>query len=186
MKNKSLIIIIGIVVLLAFYVVGVQRNLVNLSEEVGASWGDVEIQYQRRADLIPNIVETVKAQAIKEQEIFTQIADARAKLAGAGTVQEKINANAEVSSALSRLLVITENYPQLKQNEAFQDLRIELEGTENRIAVARKNYNDDVKAFNKVVRVFPTNAAATLLGYDAMPYIEAEAGAEKAPEVNFK
>jgi len=184
-KNKSWIIIIGIVILLAVYVVGVQRNLVNLSEEVNASWGDVEIQYQRRADLIPNIVETVKAQAIKEQEIFTQIAEARSKLAGAANVQEKINANAEVSSVLGRLLAITENYPQLKQNEGFQDLRIELEGTENRIAVARKFYNDDVKAFNKMVKVFPTNITAGILGYDAFPYIEAEAGAEKAPDVKF-
>jgi LemA protein len=185
MKNKSLIIIIGIVVLLAFYVIGVQRNLVNLSEEVDASWGDVEIQYQRRADLIPNIVETVKAQAIKEQEIFTQIAEARSKLAGAASVEEKINANAEVSSVLGRLLAITENYPELKQNEGFQDLRIQLEGTENRIAVARKYYNDNVKAYNKKIKVFPTNAAANLLGYDVYPYIEAEAGAEKAPDVKF-
>ncbi|MDF2840669.1 MAG: lemA protein [Clostridia bacterium] len=185
MKNKSLIVIIGIVVLLAIYVVGVQRNLVNLSEEVNASWGDVEIQYQRRADLIPNIVETVKAQAIKEQEIFTQIAEARSKLAGAANVQEKIDANAEVSSVLGRLLAITENYPQLQQNEGFRDLRIELEGTENRIAVARKFYNDDVLIFNKKVKVFPTNITAGILGYEAFPYIEAEAGAEKAPEVNF-
>lgn len=186
MKNKSWIIIIGIVVLLAFYVVGVQRNLVNLSEEVSASWGDVEIQYQRRADLIPNIVETVKAQAIKEQEIFTQIAEARAKLAGAANVQDKINANAEVSSVLGRLLAITENYPELKQNQGFQDLRVELEGTENRIAVARKYYNDNVKEYNKKIKVFPTNIAANILGYnDEFPYIKAEAGAEQAPDVKF-
>lgn len=186
MKNKSWIIIIGIVVLLGVYVIGVQRSLVNLSEEVNASWGDVEVQYQRRADLIPNIVETVKAQAIKEQEIFTQIAEARSKLAGAANVQEKINANAEVSSVLGRLLAITENYPELKQNQGFQDLRIELEGTENRIAVARKYYNDNVKTYNKKIKVFPTNIAANILGYnDEFPYIKAEDGAEKAPEVKF-
>lgn len=185
MRNKSWIIIIGIIVLLGIYVMGVQRSLVNLSEEVNASWGDVEIQYQRRADLIPNIVETVKAQAIKEQEIFTQIADARAKLAGATSVQEKINANEEVSSVLGRLLVITENYPELKQNQGFQDLRIELEGTENRIATHRKFYNDNVKVYNKKIKIFPTNIAANLLGYDEFPYIEAEAGAEKAPDVKL-
>lgn len=185
MKNKSLIVIIGIVVLLAIYAIGVNNSLVNLSEEVNASWGDVEIQYQRRADLIPNIVETVKAQAIKEQEIFTQIAEARSKLAGATTVQDKIDANAEVSSVLGRLLAITENYPQLQQNEGFKDLRIELEGTENRIAVARKNYNDEVLVFNKKVKLFPTNIAAGILGYEAFPYIEAEPGAEKAPDVKF-
>lgn len=185
MKNKSLVIIIGIIVLLAVYVVGVQRNLVSLSEEVNAAWGDVEVQYQRRADLIPNIVETVKAQAIKEQEIFTQIAEARAKLSGATNIQEKIDANAEVSSVLGRLLAITESYPELKQNEGFQDLRVTLEGTENRILVARKNYNDNVKVYNKKVKLFPTNIAANLLGYDEFPYIEAEAGAEKAPDVKF-
>jgi len=185
-KNKSWIIIIGVIVLLAVYVVGVQRSLVNLSEEVNASWSDIEVQYQRRADLIPNIVETVKAQAIKEQEIFTQIAEARAKLSGAANVQEKIDANAEVSSVLGRLLAIAENYPELKQNQGFQDLRVQLEGTENRIAVARKYYNDNVKEYNKKIKVFPTNIAAGILGYsDEFPYIEAEAGAEKAPDVDL-
>lgn len=186
MKNKTWIIIIGVVALLSVYVVGVQRSLVNLSEEVNAAWSDIEVQYQRRADLIPNIVETVKAQAIKEQEIFTQIAEARAKLSGAASVQEKIDANAEVSSVLGRLLAITENYPELKQNQGFQDLRVELEGTENRIAVARKYYNDNVKTYNKKIKVFPTNIAAGILGYnDEFPYIKAEDGAEKAPEVKF-
>ncbi|HOE56162.1 MAG TPA: LemA family protein [Bacillota bacterium] len=186
MKNKTWIIIIGIVVLLAVYVIGVQRSLVNLSEEINASWGDVEIQYQRRADLIPNIVETVKAQAIKEQEIFTQIAEARARLSGAANIQDKIDANAEVTSVLGRLLAIAESYPELKQNQGFQDLRIQLEGTENRIAVARKYYNDSVKSYNKKIKVFPTNIAAGILGYkDEFPYIQAEEGAEKAPEVKF-
>jgi LemA protein len=186
MRNKTLIIVIGIAVVLAVYFMGVQRSLVNLSEEVSASWGDVEVQYQRRADLIPNLVETVKAQAIKEQEIFTQLAEARAKLAGAATLQDKINANEGPSSVLGRLLAITENYPELKQNQGFQDLRVELEGTENRIAVARKYYNDNVKVYNKKIKVFPTNIAANILGYnDEFPYIQAEAGAEKAPEVKF-
>lgn len=187
MKNKTLIIaIIGIVALLGIYFVGVQRSLVNLSEDVNASWSDIEVQYQRRADLIPNLVETVKAQAIKEQEIFMQIAEARSKLAGAASVQEKIDANAEVSSVLGRLLAITENYPELKQNQGFQDLRVQLEGTENRIAVARKYYNDTVKIYNKKIKVFPTNIAAGILGYnDEFPYIKAEAGAEQAPNVKF-
>ena len=186
MKNKTLVIVIGIAVILAVYFVGVQRGLVNLSEDVSASWGDVEVQYQRRADLIPNLVETVKAQAIKEQEIFTQLAEARAKLSGAATLEDKINANEGVSSVLGRLLAITENYPELKQNQGFQDLRIELEGTENRIAVARKYYNDNVKVYNKKIKVFPTNIAANILGFnDEFPYIKAEAGAEKAPEVKF-
>jgi len=183
MKNKSWLIIIGIVVLLGVYVMGVQRSLVNLSEEVNASLGDIEVQYQRRADLIPNIVETVKAQAIKEQEIFTQIAEARAKLAGATNIQDRATASDEVSSVLRGLLAITENYPQLKQNEGFQDLRVELEGTENRIGVARKYYNDNVKIYNKKVKVFPTNITAGILGYDEFPYIQSAAGAEKAPDL---
>lgn len=186
MKNKTLIIIVAVIVMMGVYFVGVQRSLVNLSEDVNAAWGDVEVQYQRRADLIPNLVETVKAQAIKEQEIFTQIAEARAKLSGAATLEDKINANEGVSSVLGRLLVITENYPELKQNQGFQDLRIQLEGTENRIAVARKYYNDNVKTYNKKIKVFPTNIAAGILGYnEEFPYIKAEAGAEKAPEVKF-
>lgn len=186
MKNKTWVIIIMAIALLTVYTVRVQRSLVDLSEEVNASWSDIEVQYQRRADLIPNIVETVKAQAIKEQEIFTQIAEARSKLSGAATVQEKIDANAEVSSVLGRLIAIAENYPELKQNQGFQDLRVTLEGTENRIAVARKYYNDKVKEYNKKIKVFPTNIVAGILGYnDEFPYIEAEAGAEQAPEVNF-
>ncbi len=186
MKSKSLIAIILVIVLLGVYAIGTQRSLVNLSEDVNAAWSDIEVQYQRRADLIPNIVETVKAQAIKEQEIFTEIAEARAKLAGAGTMDQKIAANESVTSALGRLLVITENYPQLKQNEAFQDLRVQLEGTENRIAVARKLYNDNVKVFNKKIKVFPTNIVSGLLGFnDEFPYIKADAGAENAPKVNF-
>lgn len=187
MRNKSgIFVVIGLVVLLLFYAISVQRSLVDLSENINAALGDIEVQYQRRADLIPNIVETVKAQAIKEQEIFTQIAEARAKLAGAATVQEQAAADAEVSSVLGRLLAITENYPELKQNEAFKELRVELEGTENRIAVARKYYNDNVKVYNKKIKVFPTNIVAGMMGYtDEYEYIKAAAGAEQAPKVNL-
>lgn len=183
MKNKSVIIIIVVIALLGFYAISTQRGLVNLSEDVNASWGDIEVQYQRRADLIPNIIASVKDQASREQEIFTQIADARAKLAGAGTVKEKIDANSEVGSALNRLLAVVENYPQLQQNQGFQDLRVQLEGTENRIAVARKYYNDKVKAYNKKIKFFPTNIVAGMLGFtDEFPYIEADKGAEQAPK----
>ncbi|MFZ5351211.1 MAG: LemA family protein [Bacillota bacterium] len=185
MRNKSLLVILVIIVLLGAYAISTQRGLVNLSEDVNAAWGDIEVQYQRRADLIPNLVETVKAQAIKEQEIFTQIADARSKLAGASSIEDKINANEQITSALGRLLVIVENYPQLQQSQGFQDLRIELEGTENRIAVARKYYNDKVVVYNKKVKVFPTNIVAGLMGYEPLPYIKAAEGAENAPKVDF-
>lgn len=183
--KKGILIVIGIVVLLGFYVISLQRGLVGINEDVNAAWGDIEVQYQRRADLVPNLVETVKAQASKEQEIFTQIADARAKLAGATTITEKIDANEGMSSALGRLLAITENYPTLKQNEGFQDLRVQLEGTENRIAVARKYYNDKVNVFNRKIKMFPTNIFAGMLGYDDYPYIKAAEGADKAPQVKF-
>lgn len=185
MKNKGIFIILGIVALIAVYVIGLQRNLVGLNEDVNAAWGDIEVQYQRRADLIPNLVETVKAQASSEKEIFTQIAEARSKLAGATTIEEKINANEQVTSALGRLIAISENYPVLKQNEGFQDLRVQLEGTENRIAVARKYYNDKVNTYNRKIKLFPTNIFAGMLGYDAFPYIKAAEGAENAPQVKF-
>ncbi len=185
MRNKSLVVILIIIALLGVYAISTQRGLVGLNEDVDAAWGDIEAEYQRRADLIPNIVETVKAQAINEQEIFTQIAEARAKLAGAGTVEDRINANEQVTSVLGRLLMITENYPQLKQDKGFQDLRIELEGTENRIKVARKYYNDKVNIYNKRVKLFPTNLVAGLMGYEPHPYIKAAEGAENAPKVDF-
>ncbi|NMA83343.1 MAG: LemA family protein [Epulopiscium sp.] len=184
--SKGLFVILGIVIVVGLYFISTQRGLVDQRESVESSWSDIQIQYQRRADLIPNIVATVKEQANREQEIFTAIADARAKLGGASTREEIIAANQEVANSLSRLLVVVENYPELKQDQAFQDLRVQLEGTENRIAVARKNYNDAARSYKSRIKMFPTNLVAGILGYtDEYPYIEAEPGAEKAPEVSF-
>lgn len=184
--SKGLFVILGIVIVVGLYFISTQRGLVDQRESVESSWSDIQIQYQRRADLIPNIVATVKEQANREQEIFTAIADARAKLGGASTREEIIAANQEVANSLSRLLVVVENYPELKQDQAFQDLRVQLEGTENRIAVARKNYNDAARSYKSRIKMFPTNLVAGILGYtDEYPYIEAEPGAEKATEVSF-
>ena len=184
--SKGLFVILGIIIVVGLYFISTQRGLVDQRESVESSWSDIQIQYQRRADLIPNIVATVKEQANREQEIFTAIADARAKLGGASTREEIIAANQEVANSLSRLLVVVENYPELKQDQAFQDLRVQLEGTENRIAVARKNYNDAARSYKSRIKMFPTNLVAGILGYtDEYPYIEAEPGAEKAPEVSF-
>ncbi|NLL70803.1 MAG: LemA family protein [Epulopiscium sp.] len=185
-SNKFIFAFLAIIVVLAFFVITTQRGLVDQREAVEASWSDIEIQYQRRADLIPNIVATVKEQANREQEIFTALADARSKLSGATTREEVIAANQEVSSGLSRLLAVVENYPELKQNEAFEQLRVQLEGTENRIAVARKNYNDAARSYKRKIKVFPTNMIAGMLGFtDEFPYIQADPGSEKAPEVSF-
>src|ERR1700758_1574187 len=187
--GKGLIVII-IVVLIVLVVggqyVGVRNSLVSKNEGVKAAWSQVDIVLQRRADLIPNLVETVKGYAKQEQTVFGDIAKARSALLSAGTPQEKIVANGQLDGALGRLLVIVENYPQLKSNENFLRLQDELAGTENRIAVERKRYNDAVQAYNTYIALFPNNIVASLSGFtrnDA--YFKTEEGARQAPKVNF-
>ena len=161
--------------------------LVSQQESVDQAWSEVENQLQRRNDLIPNYVETVKGYATHEKEVFTKIADARAKLGGAGTVQQKMEASNELSSALSRLLVVVERYPDLKANQNFIRLQDELAGTENRIAVARNRYNDAVKTYNKAVRYFPTNLTAKyMLHMEPRETFQPEGQPiDKPPEVSF-
>jgi len=161
------------------------NRLVAQEEQVEQSWSEVENQLQRRSDLIPNLVETVKGYATHEREVFTQIAESRSKLAGAGTREEKIEAANQLSSALSRLLVIVERYPELKANQNFIRLQDELAGTENRIAVARRRYNEAVRRYNTSVRRFPTLIWAKLFGFDKKPYFEAPEEAKQAPKVEF-
>ena len=192
--KKTWIIIIAVIAVIAIYGVSSYNSMVSQEEAVGTAWSNVENQYQRRADLIPNLVNTVKGYAAHEKETFDAVVSARAK-ATQTTVSiddltpEKMEAyqraQGEVGSALSRLLAVTENYPELKANENFQTLQAQLEGTENRISVERRNFNDVARAYNTSIRRFPKNIFAGMFGFEKRPYFEAQEGAEKAPEVKF-
>jgi LemA protein len=165
---------------------GCSYNRFTGSEEaIKAQWGQVQNQLQRRNDLIPNLVETVKGFAAQEREIFTQIAASREKLAGARTPEDTIKAANEQSSALSRLLVVVENYPNLKSDANFQRLMDELAGTENRIGTERMRYNERVQEYNTLRRRFPSNVTAKVFGFKEYPYFEAPAAAQQVPKVNF-
>jgi len=178
-------VIAGIAVVLGIFFVSRYNGLVAKRENVDNTWAQVQNVLQRRADLIPNLVETVKGYAAHEKEIFQQLAEARAKLAGARTPAEAAGANQELSSALSRLLVVVENYPDLKANESFLALQDELAGTENRIAVERKRYNDAVRDYNASIKRFPNNLLGGLFGLEPRQYFEADAKAQHVPQVKF-
>jgi LemA protein len=164
---------------------GTYNRFVSMDEAVKGSWAQVENQLQRRYDLIPNLVETVKGYAKQEKDVLVEVTNARAKVGGAGTVPDKINANNELSSALSRLLVVVEKYPDLKSNQNFIRLQDELAGTENRIAVERMRYNDAVKAYNVAIRSFPANLLAGMFGFQKATFFEAPATAKATPQVKF-
>jgi LemA protein len=161
------------------------NRFVSNEESIKQAWSEVQNQLQRRNDLIPNLVETVKGVAGQEQQVFGQIAEARAKLAGATTPQETIAAANEQSSALARLLVVVENYPQLRSSESFNRLMDDLSGTENRLAVSRMRYNEQVQAYNTLRRRFPSNVTAKMFGFKEYPYYEAPASSQAAPKVDF-
>jgi LemA protein len=186
-KGLIVVAVIAVIVLLFFgQYVGVRNALVTKNEGVKAAWSQVDIVLQRRADLIPNLVETVKGFAKQEQTVFGDIANARARLLSAGTPQEKIAANNQLDGALGRLLVITENYPQLRSNENFLRLQDELAGTENRIAVERKRYNDTLQDYNTYLQVFPHNIIAGMAGFKTNDaYFSASEGSRQTPKVNF-
>ncbi|GIN21304.1 LemA family protein [Siminovitchia fordii] len=187
--RKGLGTIIGILVVLALVFVplfGSYNGFVNAEENVEQQYSQIENQLQRRADLIPNLVNTVKGYAKHEENVLGDIADARSRLIGAKTVQEQADADASLSNAISRLLVISENYPELKADKQFTQLMDELAGTENRIAVARKDYNDQVTIYNKKVRQFPGRIVASVFGFEKKEYFKAQAGAEEAPNVDFE
>jgi len=187
--SKTVIVLITIVVLILLSVgkfISVKNTLVEKNEAVKTSWSQVDIVLQRRADLIPNLVETVKAYAKQEQTVFGDIAKVRSQLLNAGTPEQKISANAQLDGALGRLLLIVENYPQLKSNENFLRLQDELAGTENRIAVERQRYNDTLKDYNVYVQQFPNNVFASSLGYKPnTAYFAATEGSREVPKVNF-
>lgn len=188
-KKKNLLIALAVIIVLVIvlysFFAGAYNRFVKLDVGIKAAWSQVENQLQRRYDLIPNLVETVKGYAQQERDVLVEVTNARAKVGGAGTVPDKISANNELSSALSRLLVVVERYPDLKSNQNFLKLQDELAGTENRIAVERMRYNDAVKIYNEAVRTFPANLLASLYGFKDAAFFEAPKDAKAVPRVKF-
>jgi LemA protein len=180
---------IGVILLLVIslygFFKGTYNRFVSMDEAVKSSWAQVENQLQRRYDLIPNLVETVKGYAKQEQNVLVEVTNARAKVGGAANVPDKITANNELSGALSRLMVVVERYPDLKSNQNFIRLQDELAGTENRIAVERMRYNDAVKAYNVAIRSFPANLLTGMFGFAKATFFEAPASAKATPQVKF-
>jgi LemA protein len=187
--GKTLIVVVVLLIvalLVGSWFIGIRNQMVTQRETVNAAWSSVDIALQRRSDLIPNLVETVKGYAAQETTIFTEIAKARSALIGARTPADKIAANSSLDSSLSRLLVITENYPQLKSNENFLRLQDELAGTENRIAQERRSYNNTVQDYNTYIQLFPNSIIAGMSGFSRNDaYFKADEGARTAPKVNF-
>jgi LemA protein len=183
---KKLWIILAVAAILVLWLWSGYNGLVTGREGVTASWAQVETQYQRRVDLVPNLVRTVKGAAAFEQETFTAITEARSRWQGSADRGERIAAAGQLESALGRLLVTVENYPQLQATQAFRDLMTQLEGTENRIAVARRDYNETVRVYNLRVKRFPGMILAGIFGFEAESFFEAAAGAENAPTVEFE
>lgn len=202
MKSKGCMIAAAVLIVIAVVVVGtflwglgIYNNLVTQDETARKTWSDVEAQYQRRLDLIPNLVSTVKGYATQEQTVFIGVAEARSKVSQMTVTKEVLEdpqafarfqkAQDQLSGALSRLLVVAEQYPQLKSNENFMDLQKQLEGTENRITVARTRYNETVQTFNTTVRRFPASMVAGFTGFREKAYFQAKEGADEAPKVSF-
>ncbi len=182
---KIIWIIIVIAVILGFWAIASYNSLVRSNEAVATQWSQVETQYQRRFDLIPNLVESVKGVLNQEQEIFIALANARSGYAGAQTVDEKIAAAGQVETSLGRLLAIVENYPQLRSSETMQTLMAQLEGTENRISTERGRYNEAVMSYNLKVKTFPNSLFAGVFGFDAKNQFDAVEGSDTAPSVKF-
>jgi len=187
------LVVVVVAVLLVMAVMGSYNRLVTLEEAVKTAWSQVENVYQRRADLVPNLVETVKGAAAFEKDTFTAVTEARAKVGqvtlgkppDAAEMQQFQAAQDGLSSALSRLLVVVEKYPELRATQAFRDLQVQLEGTENRIAVERRRFNEAAQAFNTLRRRFPTVIVASLFGFAEKPYFQAAPGSDQAPQVKF-
>ena len=193
-KNLGWIIPVGILVVIVLWAIGGYNGMVKMDEQVQNRRANIETQYQRRADLIPNLVSTVKGYAKHEQQTLEDVVKARSeatqvKVDAENLTPEKLaafqKAQSGVSSALGRLLAVAENYPDLKANQNFLELQSQLEGTENRITVARKDFNDTAKSYNQAIRQFPKNILAGMFGFEKKSYFEAEAGSEKAPKVEF-
>lgn len=183
--SKGFLGVVAAIVLVVVMLFSSYNGLVSMNENVTGKWAQVENQLQRRNDLIPNLVNTVKGYTAHETEVFKQVSDARAKLGGAKTVAETSAANNEMNTALSRLLMVAENYPELKSNTNFTQLQDELAGTENRIAVARKDYNDAVQSYNAKIKSLPASLYAGAFGFTPRDYFKADEAAQKVPQVKF-
>ncbi len=188
MKKSSIgtIAIIAIIVIIAIMAIAGYNGMVSKKEAVDGALSDLDVMLQRRADLIPNLVSTVKGYTNHENEVIDKITEARAKLSSANSVEEKSKANNELSSSLNALMVVVENYPDLKSSENFKQLSDELAGTENRIAVARKDYNNSVKTLNTTIKKFPNNIIAGMFGFEKAEYFEADESSSEVPNVNFE
>ena len=186
-RNLIIVLVVILVIVLAIYSLfaGNYNKFVKMDVAIKAAWSQVENQLQRRYDLIPNLVETVKGYAKQEKSVLVEVTNARAKVGGAGNIPDKIAANNQLSGALSRLLLVVERYPDLKSNQNFMRLQDQLAGTENRIAVERMRYNEAVKAYNEAVRSFPANIIAGMFNFKESPYFEAPKEAKAAPQVKF-
>ncbi len=191
--KKALIIIAVIFVVILVIALGMfswvknsYNSMVTMDEGINGAWAQVENVLQRRFDLIPNLVATVKGYASHESEVFIKVTEARAKVGGAGTPAQRMQAEGELSSALSRLMVVVENYPQLKANTNFIMLQDQLEATENRISVERGRYNETIRRYNTIIRQFPQSFIAGMFGFDKREFFEASAGAEEVPKVSFE
>lgn len=188
MKKTTIIILVSLLAVAGFvfmYGLNVYNSLVQVNESADGQWAQVESQYQRRFDLIPNLVSSVQGAMKQEQAVFGMLADARTKYAGATNVNDKAKAATEVESALGRLLVIMENYPELKSIQTVQGLMSQLEGTENRISVERMRFNEVIRGYNVMVKVFPKSILASMFGFGERDYFESAAGSEVAPKVNL-
>ena len=186
MKNKFSLIGIGIAILIIImWGIATHNRLIAMEGNIDGHWAQIENNLQRRYDLIPNLVATVKGYAEHEEEVFTQIAQARAQLAGAANINETSEASRNIESALSRLLAIAENYPELKANQGFLDLQVELAGTENRLAVSRMDYNNSVKDYNITIKSIPTKFIANFMGFSSKSFFEISNNARENVEVNF-
>ncbi|MDO9230924.1 MAG: LemA family protein [bacterium] len=184
--KKTLLILGVVVVIVGGYIWLTYNKLITANENIDNQWAQVETQYQRRIDLIPNLVESVKGVMNQEQKIFGDLAEARTRYAGATNANQKVEAATQVDSAFARLLAVMENYPQLKSSDNVQTLMAQLEGTENRISVERKRYNDSVKDFNVMIKRIPDKWIANSLGFSEKNYFEATKGSENAPKVDLK
>lgn len=178
-------IFVGLIILVAILIVPRYNSLVNLDEDVNNAESNIDTQLQRRADLIPNLVNTVQEYADHEEEVFTDIAEARSNITNADNMEEVSEADTEMRSALSRLIAVAEAYPELQASDQFTGLRDELAGAENRITVSRQDYNTTVQEYNRNTRAFPGNLIAGIFGFDEKPYFEADESANEVPEVNF-